>query len=70
MDTLAALCDILSATPNDLIEVQAVNVQVAKAAQRGAALDRVAGVVAAAVALLSSRVGVRDEGCAGRCGFR
>jgi hypothetical protein len=32
MDTLAALCDILSATPNDLIEVRAVNVQVAKAA--------------------------------------
>ena len=32
MDTLAALCDILGATPNDLIEVQAVNVQVAKAA--------------------------------------
>ena len=32
MDTLAALCDILGATPNDLIEIQAVNVQVAKAA--------------------------------------
>jgi DNA-binding Xre family transcriptional regulator len=32
MDTLAALCDILAATPNDLIEVEAVNVQVAKAA--------------------------------------
>jgi DNA-binding Xre family transcriptional regulator len=32
MDTLAALCDILGATPNDLIEVRAVNVQVAKAA--------------------------------------
>jgi DNA-binding Xre family transcriptional regulator len=37
MDTLAALCDILGVTPNDLIEVQAVNVQavnvqVAKAA--------------------------------------
>jgi DNA-binding Xre family transcriptional regulator len=31
MDTLAALCDILGATPNDLIEVRAVNVQVAKA---------------------------------------
>jgi DNA-binding Xre family transcriptional regulator len=30
MDTLAALCDILGATPNDLIEVQAVNVQVSK----------------------------------------
>jgi hypothetical protein len=30
--TLAALCDILGATPNDLIEVRAVNVQVAKAA--------------------------------------
>jgi DNA-binding Xre family transcriptional regulator len=32
MDTLAALCDILGATPTDLIEIQAVNVQVAKAA--------------------------------------
>jgi DNA-binding Xre family transcriptional regulator len=37
MDTLAALCDILGATPNDLIEVQAVNVQVAKAAGGGRA---------------------------------
>jgi len=32
MDTLAALCDILECTPNDLIEVQAVNAQVSKAA--------------------------------------
>lgn len=32
MDTLAALCDILGCTPNDLIEVQAVNAQVRKAA--------------------------------------
>ena len=31
MDTLAALCDILECTPNDLIEVQAVNAQVSKA---------------------------------------
>lgn len=31
MDTLAALCDILRCTPNDLIEVQAVNAQVSKA---------------------------------------
>ena len=31
MDTLAALCGILGATPNDLIEIRAVNVQVAKA---------------------------------------
>ena len=35
MDTLAALCDILGATPNDLIEIQAVNVQVAKVASEG-----------------------------------
>jgi hypothetical protein len=42
----------------------------ASAGTLAAALDRVAGVVAAAVALLSSRVGVRNEGCAGRCGFR
>jgi DNA-binding Xre family transcriptional regulator len=31
MDTLAALCDILECTPNDLIEVKAVNAQVSKA---------------------------------------
>lgn len=31
MDTLAALCDVLSCTPNDLIEVDIANVQVAKA---------------------------------------
>ncbi|MFJ9372423.1 helix-turn-helix domain-containing protein [Streptomyces sp. NPDC101455] len=31
MDTLAALCDILQCSPNDLIEVQAVNAQVSKA---------------------------------------
>jgi DNA-binding Xre family transcriptional regulator len=30
MDTLAALCDILDCTPNDLIEVQVVDRQVAK----------------------------------------
>ncbi len=32
MDTLAALCDVLDCTPNDLIEVKTVNSQVAKAA--------------------------------------
>nr|WP_198152784.1 helix-turn-helix transcriptional regulator [Pseudofrankia sp. DC12] len=32
MDTLAALCDILAATPNDLVDIEVVNVQVAKAA--------------------------------------
>lgn len=32
MDTLAALCDILGCTPNDLIEVEAVNAVVRKAA--------------------------------------
>ncbi|WP_446041005.1 helix-turn-helix domain-containing protein [Streptomyces sp. SID1121] len=31
METLAALCDILECTPNDLIEVQTVNAQVSKA---------------------------------------
>lgn len=31
MDTLAALCDILECTPNDLIEINAVNAQLAKA---------------------------------------
>jgi len=38
MDTLAALCDILGCSPNDLIEVEVVNQQVRKAAgDRGAA---------------------------------
>jgi DNA-binding Xre family transcriptional regulator len=31
MDTLAALCDILGCTPNDLIEVEVVNAQIRKA---------------------------------------
>ena len=38
MDTLAALCDILGCSPNDLIEVEAASRQVRKAAgDRGAA---------------------------------
>ena len=32
MDTLAALCDILDCTPNDLIEIEAVNAKVRKTA--------------------------------------
>jgi DNA-binding Xre family transcriptional regulator len=32
MDTLAALCDILGCTPNDLIEVEVVNAEVRKTA--------------------------------------
>ncbi len=32
MDTLAALCDILNCTPNDLIEIDVVNTEVRKAA--------------------------------------
>jgi DNA-binding Xre family transcriptional regulator len=32
MDTLAALCDILGVTPNDLIEIEVVNAQVRKTA--------------------------------------
>lgn len=32
MDTLAALCDILDCTPNDLIDVETVNAQVRKTA--------------------------------------
>jgi len=35
MDILAALCDILGVTPNDLIEITAVNVPVRKAASSG-----------------------------------
>jgi DNA-binding Xre family transcriptional regulator len=33
MDTLAALCDILGCTPNDLIEVEVVNAEVRKTAR-------------------------------------
>ncbi|MFC5923097.1 helix-turn-helix domain-containing protein [Micromonospora vulcania] len=36
MDTLAALCDILHCTPNDLIEVEVVNEQLRKTAEAGA----------------------------------
>src|SRR6266542_5869606 len=37
MDTLAALCDILDCTPNDLVEIGAVNAEVRKTAgERGA----------------------------------
>lgn len=32
MDTLAALCDVLSCTPNDLIEIDTVHAQVTKTA--------------------------------------
>ena len=32
MDTLAALCDILDCTPNDLIEIETVNLEVRKTA--------------------------------------
>lgn len=32
MDTLAALCDILGCTPNDLIDIETVNAQVPKTA--------------------------------------
>jgi DNA-binding Xre family transcriptional regulator len=32
MDTLAALCDILACTPNDLIKVETVNAEVRKTA--------------------------------------
>jgi DNA-binding Xre family transcriptional regulator len=37
MDALAALCDILGATPNDLIEITAVAQQVSKPAAAGGA---------------------------------
>jgi len=40
MDTLAALCDILACTPNDLIEVTVVRAQVKKAAGGGAGAGR------------------------------
>lgn len=40
MDTLAALCDILACTPNDLIEVTVVRAQVKKAAGGGTRAGR------------------------------
>jgi DNA-binding Xre family transcriptional regulator len=43
MDTLAALCDILDITPNDLIDVTTVNVQARKSATRGAGATKTAG---------------------------
>ncbi|HEX9355462.1 MAG TPA: helix-turn-helix domain-containing protein [Streptosporangiaceae bacterium] len=36
MDALAALCDILQCTPNDLIEVEVVNAEVRKTAGEAA----------------------------------
>jgi DNA-binding Xre family transcriptional regulator len=36
MDTLAALCDILDCTPNDLIEIDVVKEQTRRAAEAGA----------------------------------
>jgi DNA-binding Xre family transcriptional regulator len=35
LDTLAALCDILDCTPNDLVEIAVVNEQTRKSAQLG-----------------------------------
>jgi DNA-binding Xre family transcriptional regulator len=35
MDTLAALCDILDCTPNDLVEIAVVNEQTRKTARLG-----------------------------------
>src|SRR5215813_12320318 len=37
MDTLAALCDILDCTPNDLIDIRVMHEQVRKAAGEGRA---------------------------------
>ena len=37
MDTLAALCDVFSCSPDDLIEVDVVNAEVRKAASDGTA---------------------------------
>lgn len=42
MDTLAALCDILDVTPNDLIEITALNVQARKTAA-GASVSKPSG---------------------------
>lgn len=41
MDTLAALCDILNCSPNDLIEVEVVNAEIRKPAAGEAAAPTV-----------------------------
>ena len=41
MDTLTALCDILTCTPNDLIKVEVVNAEVRKPAAGGVAAPAV-----------------------------
>lgn len=46
MDTLAALCDILACTPNDLIEVTVAPAQVRKAAGGGSRAKQVEKTVA------------------------
>jgi DNA-binding Xre family transcriptional regulator len=43
MDTLAALCDILGCTPNDLIEVEVVNEQILRVAQGGSRAEPPSG---------------------------
>jgi DNA-binding Xre family transcriptional regulator len=43
LDTLAALCDILEATPNDLIEITATPKQVAKTGTTGSRAKKVTG---------------------------
>lgn len=55
-DTLAALCDILSCTPNDLISVVEVDVQVPKTGTRGS------GPGGAAPAVSRSRIRRPDLG--------
>lgn len=45
MDTLAALCDILACTPNDLIRVTTVRAEVKKAASGGSREKQSAKVV-------------------------
>lgn len=53
MDTLAALCDIFSCTPNDLIKPTVTNVQVKKTAS---------GEVAPAASLAQRRTVIRRPG--------
>lgn len=45
MDTLAALCDILDCTPNDLIEVDVVNAEVRKTGSESGRATRPAPAV-------------------------
>ncbi|MEO3925828.1 helix-turn-helix transcriptional regulator [Micromonosporaceae bacterium B7E4] len=66
MDTLAALCDILRCTPNDLIEVEVVNEQLRRTAEVGAAPVPQPGARSFAAQTNERQAGAGSS-CAGAC---